>query len=184
MYQFLAAKAATEIDAQNDHSFRRLFSIQQLQKGMVISLSSVIAVCISEKKGTVKKTVPEVYVKTNHGIVGDVHAGDEVRQVSLLAVESVDKLRDKMPDIEPGAFAENILTTGICLYTLPPGAKLHVGDALFEVTQIGKECHNKGCVIERQTGNCVMPSEGIFARVLEGGAIRPGDKIIVEGNVH
>ena len=140
----------------------------------------VIAVCVSETKGTVKYSVPEIYVKKNHGVVGDAHAGGGHRQVSLLADESVDKLRSKMPDLEAGAFAENILTSGICLYELPIGTKLRIGKVLLEVTQIGKACHNDGCAIKRQTGDCVMPREGIFSAVLEEGTIKPGDMIEVE----
>jgi len=143
-------------------------------------MPTIRAVCISETKGVIKTPVPEIYVKTNHGVVGDAHAGEQQRQVSLLAAESVDKLRDKMPNIEAGAFAENILTSGIRLYELPIGTKLRIGKALLEVTQIGKECHNDGCAIKRQTGDCVMPREGIFASVLKEGAIKPGDKIEVE----
>ena len=142
-------------------------------------IASVVAVCTSEIKGVVKKPAPELRVKVNHGIIGDAHAGDWHRQVSLLASESVDKLRSIMPDIEAGAFAENILTRGICLFELPVGTKLRIGKVLLEVTQIGKECHNDGCAIKRQTGDCVMPREGIFTAVLEEGIIRPGDEIEV-----
>jgi len=140
----------------------------------------VEAVCISKKKGTVKTSVPEIYVKINHGVVGDAHAGEWHRQVSLLASESVDKLRDMIPDLQAGVFAENILTSGICLYELPVGTRLRTGKALLEVTQIGKECHNEGCAIKRQTGECVMPREGIFTSVLEEGTIKPGDNVEVE----
>ena len=143
-------------------------------------MPTIKAVCISETKGTVKTPVPEIYVRENHGVVGDAHAGEGHKQVSLLAAESVDKLRDRMPDIDAGAFAENILTSGICLFELPIGTKLHIGEALLEVTQIGKECHNDGCAIKRQTGDCVMPREGIFASILKEGIIKPGDKIEVE----
>ena len=138
---------------------------------------TVKAVCISEKKGTVKSAVHEVFVKENHGIIGDAHGGDGHKQVSLLADESVDKLRDKIPTLDAGVFAENILTSGICLHELPVGAKLQISDALLEVTQIGKACHNDGCAIKQQTGDCVMPREGIFASVLTGGKIKPGDNI-------
>ena len=141
--------------------------------------STVTAVCVSDVKGVIKKPVPEIYVKINHGVVGDAHAGDWHRQVSLLADESVDKLRDKMPKLNAGIFAENILTRGICLYELPIGTKLRAGKTLLEVTQIGKECHNSGCAIKKQTGDCVMPREGIFAIVLEEGVIKPGDAIEV-----
>ncbi|MDR2569930.1 MAG: MOSC domain-containing protein, partial [Oscillospiraceae bacterium] len=126
-------------------------------------MATVIAVCISEIKGVVKTPVNEIYLQENFGIVGDAHAGDKRRQVSLLAVESVDKLRDKMPELSAGAFAENILTEGICLHELAIGTKLSIGNTLLEVTQIGKECHNEGCAIKQQTGECVMPLEGIFA---------------------
>ena len=143
-------------------------------------MANVVAVCISENKGTVKTPVPEIFVKINHGVVGDAHAGDWHRQVSLLADESVDKLRDKMPDLPAGVFAENILTNGICLYELPIGTKLRLGEALLEVTQIGKECHNSSCAIKKQTGDCVMPREGIFAVVLEEGTIKPGDELSVK----
>jgi len=142
----------------------------------------VLAVCVSSTKGTKKAHVPEVFVKKDHGVVGDAHAGHGHRQISLLAVESVDKLRDKIPNLEPGVFAENILTSGICLYTLPIGAKLRIGNALLEITQIGKECHNDGCPVKQQTGDCVMPREGVFACVLEDGTIRADDKIEVEKN--
>ena len=140
-------------------------------------MATVTAVCISDVKGVIKKPVPEIYVKKEHGIVGDAHAGKWHRQVSLLADESVDKLRAKMPDLDAGVFAENILTSGICLYELPVGTKMRVGGAVMKVTQIGKECHNDGCAIKKQTGDCVMPREGIFAEIIEEGAIKPGDSI-------
>jgi len=141
---------------------------------------TVVSVNISKRKGTVKISVPEIYLKKGHGIENDAHAEDLYRQVSLLAVESVDKLRDRVPNIESGAFAENILTSGICLYELPIGTKLCIGGTTLEVTQIGKECFNNGCTIKQQTGDCVMPREGIFATVLCDGIIKPGDKIEVE----
>ena len=143
-------------------------------------MAIVTAVCISDIKGVIKKPVPEIFVKKNHGIVGDAHAGDWHRQISLLADESVDKLREKMPDLDAGVFAENILTKGICLYELPIGTRLRAGQALLEVTQIGKICHNAGCAIKQQTGDCVMPREGIFTEVIEEGAIKPGDDINIE----
>ena len=141
-------------------------------------MAKVTAVCISDKKGVQKHVVPQIEVKKNFGIVGDAHAGDWHRQVSLLAEESVDKLRHALPDISAGAFAENILTKGINLCELPVGTKLKVGEALLEVTQIGKECHH-GCAIRKLAGDCVMPREGIFAIVLEEGIIRPGDSVEV-----
>ena len=142
-------------------------------------MASVVAVCISEQKGTQKHPVAEIALRKAHGIVGDAHAGNWHRQVSLLGTESVDKLRAILPEIAPGAFAENILTEGITLYTLPVGTHLRVGSALLEVTQIGKECHH-GCEIRRLTGECVMPREGIFAVVLEEGTVCAGDPVEVE----
>ncbi|MDR0906360.1 MAG: MOSC domain-containing protein [Oscillospiraceae bacterium] len=141
-------------------------------------MPSVKAVCISEKKGTQKKPVDRIDLKLNHGIVSDAHAGDWHRQVSLLADESVDKMREKFPDLPAGAFAENILTEGLTLFTLPVGTKLRVGPTLLEVTQIGKECH-ESCEIRKITGDCVMPREGIFAIVLEEGSVRAGDSVEV-----
>ena len=141
-------------------------------------MATVTAVCVSDKKGIVKTPVDEIFVKIDHGIVGDAHAGQWHRQVSLLGDESVDKLRDKMPQLSAGMFAENILTRGVCLYELPIGTKMRVGGSLLEVTQIGKECH-QGCAIKQTTGDCVMPREGIFAIVLEEGAIKAGDPVEV-----
>ena len=141
-------------------------------------MAEVTAVCISTMKGVPKKEVPEIEVKIDHGIVGDAHAGNWHRQISLLAGESVDKMRERIPSLKNGAFAENIVTRGLTLYELPVGTKLRVGPALLEVTQIGKECHS-ACAIKKVTGDCVMPREGIFAKVLEEGVIRAGDKIEV-----
>lgn len=125
----------------------------------------VLAVCISERKGTMKHPVSEVLLRAGHGIEGDAHAGPWHRQVSLLATESVEPMRAVLPELPAGAFAENILIEGLELKTLPIGTRLRVGGALLEVTQIGKECH-KDCAIRQQIGDCVMPREGIFARVL------------------
>ena len=143
-------------------------------------IPSVVAVCISDTKGIIKTPVPEIYLKENLGVVGDAHAGNGHRQVSLLAAESVDKLRVTIPDLEAGVFAENILTSGVCLHKQPVGTKLRISSVLLEITQIGKECHNDGCAIKQQTGDCVMPREGVFAIVLEEGLIKPGNKIEVE----
>ena len=143
-------------------------------------MAKIIAVCISEKKGTQKHEVPEIQLKVDHGIVGDAHAGNWHRQVSLLGAESAAKLLEKICfRLAPGAFAENILTEGICLYELPVGTRLRLGpDAICEVTQIGKECHYD-CAIRKAAGDCVMPREGIFARVLSGGDIKIGDSIVI-----
>lgn len=142
-------------------------------------MAEVIAVCVSEKKGTVKHPVPYIDVRCGHGIAGDAHAGNWHRQISLLADESVDTMRAMGLTLLPGAFAENILTRGIELKSLPVGTRLRVGRALLEVTQIGKECHSD-CEIKRSTGKCVMPTEGIFAVVLEEGRIQSGDTITIE----
>ena len=142
-------------------------------------MAVIRAVCISEKKGEQKHPVEEVELLPGHGIAGDAHAGNWHRQVSLLAQESVDKLQKKIAiRLMPGAFAENILCDGIELAKLPVGAKLKVGSALCEVTQIGKECH-ADCAIRQQAGDCVMPREGIFAIVLEAGKARAGDTVEV-----
>lgn len=141
-------------------------------------MAQVKAVCISEKKGTIKHEVESVELKPHHGIVGDAHAGNWHRQVSLLADESVEKMRCPSFQIPIGAFAENILTEGIELVTLPVGTKLRVGETLLEITQIGKECH-ADCAIRKQIGDCVMPREGVFAVVLEPGTVRKGDSIHV-----
>ncbi len=140
------------------------------------------AVCISEKKGEQKHPVEKVELRVDHGITGDAHAGNWHRQVSLLAAESVAKVQEKISfKLNPGAFAENILTEGICLYELPVGTKMKIGSAVCEVTQIGKECH-ADCAIRRQAGDCVMPREGIFVKVLEDGTAEAGDEIVVLEN--
>jgi MOSC domain-containing protein YiiM len=139
-------------------------------------MAQVLAVCISENKGERKKPVEAVELRENHGIVGDAHAGDWHRQVSLLAQESIDKMRALGLDVNAGDFAENLTTSGIDLVSLPIGTRLHVGETLLEVTQIGKECHTR-CAIFYQAGDCVMPKEGIFVKVLTGGEIKPGDDI-------
>jgi len=142
-------------------------------------MAKILSVCISEVRGVAKHPVAYLHLIPGHGIEGDAHAGDWHRQVSLLAKESVDKLQSKITlQLKPGDFAENILTEGISLKDLPLGTCLRLGGALGEVTQIGKECHND-CAIRRQVGDCVMPREGIFLRVLEEGIVRPGDRIFV-----
>ena len=138
----------------------------------------VIATCVSEKKGERKTPVEAVTLRENHGIAGDAHAGDWHRQISLLAEESIEKMRRLGLDVNSGDFAENITTSGIELVSLPIGTRLRVGRTLLEVTQIGKECHTR-CAIFYQAGDCVMPKEGIFAKVITGGIIRPQDEVQV-----
>ncbi len=141
-------------------------------------MAVVEAVCISEKKGIVKREQEFVQVKEMWGIEGDAHAGDWHRQVSLLAAESIAIVKESLPALKKGAFAENIITRGIDLARLAIGDKVQIGESvILEVTQIGKECHNKGCAIKKATGDCIMPREGIFSKVLSGGEIKPGDQI-------
>ena len=137
----------------------------------------VLAINISEKKGVPKKTIEEGMFEVDHGLVGDAHAGNWHRQVSLLGEESIQKMRDiGIEGLCTGRFAENLTTEGIELYTLPIGTKLKIGETIQEVTQIGKECHTK-CAIFHQVGNCVMPTDGIFTKILKAGKIKTGDKI-------
>ncbi len=142
--------------------------------------AEVVAVCISTEKGTVKEEIERGEIVEGFGLKGDAHGGDWHRQVSLLGEESIDKMRGKGLELDYGDFAENITTRGIDLYELPLGTKLHIGeDVILEVTQIGKECHH-GCEIFKKIGSCIMPLEGIFSRVIKGGEIKTGDRIIVE----
>ena len=141
----------------------------------------VISVNISAKKGVRKKPVDEIVLNENYGIEGDAHASSEWhRQVSLLAMESIETMRKKGLDVHPGDFAENITTEGIDLVSLPVGTVMSIGaEVVGEVTQIGKECHNR-CAIYYQAGDCVMPKEGIFIRVLKGGIVKAGDPVVVK----
>ena len=137
------------------------------------------AVCISERKGEQKHPIDEISLVPDCGISNDAHAGNWHRQVSLLGAESVAKVQAHISfQLLPGAFAENILTEGLCLYELPVGTKLRIGTAVCEVTQIGKECHNS-CAIRKAAGDCVMPREGIFVKVLEPGSAKAGDSVSV-----
>ena len=140
-------------------------------------MATVVSVNISERKGTQKHPVPEIQLKLHHGIVGDAHAGDWHRQISLLAEESVDTMRAVCPiPLDAGVFAENINTEGLDLKNLPVGTHLKIGETEVEVTQIGKECHSH-CEIYQAVGDCIMPREGVFARVLHGGMIQIGDEL-------
>jgi len=140
-------------------------------------MAKVISVNISEKKGEIKKPIGRGFFKEDNGLENDAHAGKWHRQVSLLAQESIDKMKAQgVENLSSGKFAENITTEGIVLYELPVGTRLKIGEVLMEVTQIGKECH-KGCAIRAQVGDCIMPREGIFTRVIEEGWISEGDSI-------
>jgi len=139
----------------------------------------VVAVSVSEKKGTRKSNVPFAELKDDFGIIGDAHAGSSHKQVSLLAEESIDKMRSKGLKVGPGDFAENITTKGIDLLSLMPGDKLKISESvMLEITELGKKCH-KRCSIYYEAGDCVMPKEGIFGRVLKGGVIKVKDRMEV-----
>ena len=137
---------------------------------------TIHSVSISTQKGTKKTNVPKTLLVENHGIESDAHAGPWHRQISLLALESIDTLREMGATADPGDFAENITTEGINLLMLKLGDQISIADAVLEITQIGKECHAH-CAIWAAVGDCVMPREGIFARVIRGGYIQPGDNI-------
>lgn len=143
-----------------------------------MNIVKVLSVNISEEKGVIKKPVDQI-ILNEKGVENDAHAGDWHRQVSLLAKESIDKFEEVLGrKLSFGEFAENITTEGITLYTMKPGDRLNIADVELEVTQIGKKCHGEGCAIFSQVGKCVMPKEGIFAKVLKTGTIKPGDEII------
>ena len=140
---------------------------------------TVLSIHTSTKKGTQKQPVLTAKLIANHGIAGDAHADGGMRQISLLASEDAKKIKKNIPDLAPGAFAENILTEGIDLSILPLGTKFQIGTAVCEITQIGKDCHDDGCVIRQTAGVCVMPTKGVFARVIKDGEVQAGDRIFV-----
>ena len=139
-------------------------------------MAEVLAINTSDKKGVIKVPVEEAEIIEDFGIKGDAHGGPWHRQISLLANESVDKMRASGLQLDCGVFAENITTKGIELHTLPIGTRLRIGETIQEVTQIGKECHH-GCAIKQQVGHCIMPTEGIFTKVIKGGTLKAGDAI-------
>ncbi len=144
-------------------------------------MAKVIAVCTSQAKGTRKELVPDGLLKEGYGMVGDAHADAGThRQISLLAIESIDKMRQLGFKVGPGDFAENLTTEGIDLVALPVGTGVAVGkEVILEISQIGKQCHT-GCAVFKQTGKCIMPKEGVFARVIRGGTVKAGDGIDVK----
>jgi len=146
-------------------------------------MASIVAVCRSQEKGTKKETVAGGVLKQDYGLIGDAHADCCThRQVSLLAIESINKMRNLGFNVDPGDFAENLTTEGIDLVSLPVGTRLSIGEEIIlELAQIGKECHT-GCAIFRQIGKCIMPKEGVFARVICGGSVRAGDPIRTEND--
>ena len=145
-----------------------------------MSQAKIVSVNISETKGVRKTPIPKGELHPEHGLVGDAHSGTWHRQLSLLAQESIDKMRDQGLDVKAGDFAENVTTQGLILHTLPVGTKLWLGRVETEVTQIGKECH-AGCAIRKLAGDCIMPREGIFVRVLNPGEVAAGDDVLLAG---
>lgn len=139
-------------------------------------MGKLIAICTSEKKGTRKEPVESAVLKEDHGLVGDAHAGNWHRQVSLLGLEKIEAFREKGADVDFGAFGENLIIEGFDFRNLPVGTRFAIGDALLEMTQIGKECHSH-CAIFHMVGDCIMPREGVFAKVLRGGRINVGDEV-------
>lgn len=139
-------------------------------------MGKIIAICVSEKKGTQKTETDHAELKENYGILGDAHAGNWHRQVSLLSLEKIEEFRQKGAHVAFGAFGENLVTEGFHLSQMSVGTCFQIGEAVLKLTQIGKECHSH-CEIYKVMGDCIMPREGVFARVLKGGVIRPGDEI-------
>lgn len=141
-------------------------------------MGKVMAICISEKKGTQKRNVHEALFIEDFGLENDAHAGKWHRQVSLLSYEKIQDFKKKGAPVEDGAFGENLIVSGIDFKKLPVGTRFQSGDVVLEMTQIGKECHS-GCEIYKIMGDCIMPREGVFARVIRGGRIREGDELTV-----
>ncbi|MDP6126602.1 MAG: hypothetical protein QF432_00385 [Dehalococcoidales bacterium] len=146
-------------------------------------MAKILAVCKSKKKGTRKEDIKEGFINQDSGLTDDAHADSTShRQVSLMAIESIQKMRDLGLDVGPGDFAENLTTEGIDLVSIPVGTEVSVGkEVVLEITQIGKECHTK-CAIYHQVGQCIMPEEGVFTRVVRGGTVRSGDEINAVSN--
>ena len=140
------------------------------------AVGKIIAVCTSPKKGMIKHDVGEGLLLEELGIEGDAHAGFMHRQVSLISIEDIRTMMEKLPDLVPGSFAENLTTEGFDLSALKVGDRLRVGETILEVSQIGKECHTK-CEVFRKTGDCIMPKKGIFTRVIKGGKVKTGDTV-------
>ena len=139
-------------------------------------MGTIRSICISEEKGTQKHEIPEAEIVEDWGIRGDAHAGKWHRQVSLLGLDQIEEFRARGAEVEFGAFGENLVVEGFHFRELPVGTRFQIGDVLLEMTQIGKECHSH-CLIYKVMGDCIMPREGVFAKVLHGGTIRPGDSM-------
>ena len=143
----------------------------------IIAAGKVLAICISEKRGTQKKEVSEGKLRENWGLEGDAHAGTWHRQVSLLSFEKIEEFRQRGAEVDFGAFGENLVVEGLDFSRMPVGTRLRIGESLLELTQIGKECHSH-CAIHQAMGDCIMPREGVFAKVLHGGNVKPGDTVL------
>lgn len=143
-----------------------------------IYMAKIIAISISEKKGQKKHNIPEAELLTDFGMAGDAHAGKWHRQVSLLSFDKIEDFRARGAEVEDGAFGENLVVQGIDFATLPIGTKFQCNDVVLELTQIGKECHS-GCAIFKKMGECIMPKQGVFTKVLHGGVIHPGDELVI-----
>lgn len=156
-----------------DNWRRREYTVTEEMYGQ---MGEVLALCISQKRGTQKHRVEEIRFVENFGLEGDAHGGNWHRQVSLLSFEKIEAFRQKGAEVGDGAFGENVVASGIDFRTLPIGIRFTCGEALLELTQIGKECHH-GCEIFQKMGDCIMPREGVFARILKGGVVRVGDPI-------
>ena len=141
-------------------------------------MGNIVAVCVSERKGTRKRAVPAAVLRENHGLENDAHAGEWHRQVSLLSLEKIEDFKKRGALVSYGDFGENLVVSGIDFVSLPVGARLAVGDILLEISQIGKECHTR-CAIYHSMGECIMPTQGVFARVLRGGELRTGDTMVL-----
>ena len=144
-------------------------------------MAKIISLNVSKTVGNKKQPVDRVTLEPKHGIKGDAHARDWHRQVSLLAMESIDKMSAQLPNLVPGSFAENITTVGIILKDLPIGTRLTSDNVELEITQIGKKCHSK-CNIFKEAGGCIMPEEGVFAKVISGGILTTGEELVVQAN--
>ena len=168
-------------DMAEKDAFKRMEQRPYLMKGKQggTAMGTIRSICISEKKGTQKHEVEQAELKVDWGIVGDAHAGNWHRQVSLLGLEQIEQFRARGADVAFGAFGENLVVDGYHFRGLPVGTVFRIGDAVLEMTQIGKECHSH-CQIYTKMGDCIMPREGVFAKVLKGGKIHIGDEIVME----
>ncbi len=155
--------------------------MSNLSEADISRSGSIVAVCVSPKKGMIKTEVDSGLVVEGFGIKDDAHGGDWHRQVSLLAIEEIEKMNEKGFDVRPGSFAENLCTRNFDLFAASIGRRIKVGDSVvLEVTQIGKECHTR-CAVYNKIGDCIMPEQGVFTRVITGGLVKPGDAIEYAG---